>query len=193
MQAQKKYLSKGIFAAVVILVADQLSKWAVFEKYLRQDGQGMDFAAWMMSTRPAADFLAAGDVYSDVAVTPFLNVIMVWNRGISFGLFAGDGLMGRMALVLLAAAITAVMCVVLYHASRRLTAVAAALVIGGAVGNIIDRLRFGAVADFVDVHFYGYHWPAFNLADSAIVIGALLLMIDTAMLKEETNPQHTVK
>jgi lipoprotein signal peptidase len=81
-------------------------------------------------------------------------------------------------LALVAAAITAALVVWLRAAPNRLVAVALGAVIGGAVGNVIDRLRFGAVFDFLDVHAAGWHWPAFNVADAAIVAGAGLLLLD---------------
>jgi signal peptidase II len=85
---------------------------------------------------------------------------------------------GPYILSALALAIAAGMLVWLFRASRAIPAVALGLVIGGALGNVIDRLRLGAVFDFIDVHLGSYHWPAFNLADSALSIGVVLLIID---------------
>ncbi|TAN62117.1 MAG: signal peptidase II, partial [Magnetospirillum sp.] len=79
----------------------------------------------------------------------------------------------------LALVIVAAMLVWLRTASTRLAQVALGGIIGGALGNVIDRLRFGAVADFLDLHVLGYHWPAFNVADSAITVGAVILVVDS--------------
>jgi signal peptidase II len=81
-------------------------------------------------------------------------------------------------LVLVALAITGAMAWWLARAPSRLVAAALGLVIGGALGNVVDRIRFGAVFDFVDLHVAGWHWPAFNVADAAIVAGAGLLLLD---------------
>ena len=115
-----------------------------------------------------------------VAVTPFFNLVLVWNRGVSFGLFGGnDGDLQRWLLVGLAFAVAAVLAVWLARgvadAWQRWSF---RLIIAGAVGNAIDRVVHGAVVDFLDFHYAGWHWPAFNVADSAIVIGAVLLLAD---------------
>ena len=113
-----------------------------------------------------------------VEVTPFFNLVLVWNTGVSFGLLQGFGEAGRWGLVMLACAVGIGLAVWLFRESRLLPQCALCLVLAGAVGNVIDRMRFGAVVDFLDFHLMGYHWPAFNIADSAIVIGAILLMVD---------------
>ena len=84
-------------------------------------------------------------------------------------------------LTLVALAITAVMLSWLWKAENKLSAISLGLVIGGALGNVIDRIRFGAVIDFLDFHFFGFHWPAFNIADAAIFIGVALLLFETIM------------
>ena len=115
-----------------------------------------------------------------VEVTPFFNLVLVWNRGVSFGLFGGnDGELQRWLLVGLALAVAAVLLVWLARGvadgwqrwSFRLIA-------AGAIGNAADRVVHGAVVDFLDFHYAGWHWPAFNVADSAVVVGALLLVAD---------------
>ena len=125
-------------------------------------------------------------------VTSFFNLILVWNRGISFGMFSNHPEWMPIILTVVALAITAFLLHWLWKAETKLAAIALGLVIGGALGNVIDRLRFGAVVDFLDFHLHGYHWPAFNLADSFIFIGVVLLLIETIMqerkakLKDET-------
>ena len=113
-----------------------------------------------------------------IPVLPFFNLVMVWNRGVSFGMFGG-GAVPAWALILLSALIVAMLVAWLRQVDNSWAAVAIGLVIGGAVGNVIDRVIHGAVADFLDFHLGGYHWPAFNLADSAITIGVVLLLAES--------------
>ena len=120
-------------------------------------------------------WLRSGEV---VEVTPFFNLVMVWNRGVSFGLFAHEAEVMPYVLSGVAVAISVALLVWLARAERRWIAAAIGLVVGGAVGNVIDRLRFGAVADFFDVHVAGWHWPAFNVADAAIVVGVGMILLD---------------
>ncbi len=115
-----------------------------------------------------------------VEVTPFFNLVLVWNRGVSFGLLGGnDGELQRWGLVALALAVAVTLAVWL---ARGVEAAwqrwSFRLVIAGAVGNAVDRAVHGAVVDFLDFHYAGWHWPAFNVADSAIVLGAVLLIAD---------------
>ena len=116
------------------------------------------------------------DTQPVVAVTPFFNLVSAWNTGVSFSMFnnlGGDGVYILSAFSLLVEA--------------TLMQVSLGLVIGGAVGNVIDRLRLGAVFDFLDVHCGGYHWPAFNLADSFICIGAVMIVCDGVFLNRRKN------
>lgn len=113
-----------------------------------------------------------------VEVTPFFNFILVLNKGISFGLFQSRG-DGKWILLAAAAAITVALTVWLWRIERRRLALAVGAVIGGAVGNLFDRYRYGGVADFLDFHLLGYHWPAFNIADSAITIGVAFIILDS--------------
>lgn len=113
-----------------------------------------------------------------VEVTGFFNLVLVWNRGVSFGLLQGLGEIGPWLLAAFGVAVCIVLLVWLGRESRGPTRIALGLVLGGAVGNIVDRARFGAVVDFLDFHALGYHWPAFNISDSAIVVGAVLLLLD---------------
>lgn len=145
-------LRLGFVIAILIVAFDQLTKW------------------WVL-----ADLMDPPQI---VAVTSFFNLVLVWNRGVSFGLFDSDSHWGPILLSALALAISAVLVVWLRRVGGRLPAVAIGMVLGGAVGNVIDRIRFGAVVDFLDFHAFGYHWPAFNVADSAISIGVGLLLYD---------------
>lgn len=112
-----------------------------------------------------------------IEVLPFLDLVLLHNRGVTFGLLASDHPAGRWLLILLTGTITVALLVWLRRAQSRTQAAALGLIIGGALGNLMDRLRHGAVTDFLDFHVQGYHWPAFNLADSGIVLGVALLLI----------------
>lgn len=121
-----------------------------------------------------------------IPLTPFFNIVMVWNRGVSFGLFNSSAT-GQWVLIALAVVLIVVLLVWLSRAENRLVATALGLIIGGAVGNVIDRVRFGAVADFLDFYWGGWHWPAFNVADSAIAVGAALLILDSVFQRPENT------
>jgi signal peptidase II len=111
-------------------------------------------------------------------VTPFINLTLTMNHGMSFGLFNNDAALNAVVFTVLAAVIVAVLLVWLYRTRTPLLAVAIGLVIGGAVGNVIDRLVHGAVIDFLDFHLGAWHWFVFNLADAAISVGVGLMVID---------------
>ena len=112
-------------------------------------------------------------------VTPFFNIFFVLNRGAAFSFLSTASGWQRWAFTALGVAAA---CVIVYllkrHGNQKLFCTALALIMGGALGNVIDRLVHGRVIDFLDFHVSGWHWPAFNLADSGIVIGAMLLVLD---------------
>lgn len=121
-----------------------------------------------------------------VEVTAFFNLAMVWNTGISFGMFAQHDqpyILAGLSLV-----ICALLARWLLNASSKLVAGALGSVIGGALGNVIDRLYRGAVADFFDFHIGGLHWPAFNIADAAIFIGVVLLCVHSMFMERNQKP-----
>lgn len=152
MSAARFRASQGVAVALTVLALDQASKWAV---------------------------LAALEPGQAVAVLPFFNLVLVWNRGVSFGLLSGVGAAAPWLVTALALVIAGFLVWWFRNESRSLARFAIALVLGGAFGNVIDRLRFGAVVDFLDFHLAGWHWPAFNLADTAVVCGAALLVLDS--------------
>ncbi len=122
-------------------------------------------------------------------VTGFFNLVLVFNSGAAFSFLAGAGGWQKWFFVCLALAISAWLVVMIrHHATERLLPAALALVLGGALGNVIDRLRFGAVVDFLDFHLAGWHWPAFNVADSAITVGVALLLWQQLTHKEGPSP-----
>ncbi len=152
MAARASLVRLGILSAVVSLVLDQATKvWALAAMGERG---GM---AW--------------------PVTPFMDFVALWNYGISYGLFQ-QGDTGRWVLVGVKVVAVLAFSIWLTRAHRRLEALALGLLIGGAIGNAIDRVIYGAVFDFISLHAFGYRWYVFNVADIAVVIGVILLLID---------------
>src|ERR1700744_2675853 len=142
----------GVIALAVVLV-DQIVKGSVLS----------------YSARPDVD---------PTPLTPFLDLTLRWNRGISFSLFARDSASGQTALVALTLAATGLLAWWLFRSRSTLPAVGLGLIIGGALGNAIDRLAHGAVVDYLDLHAFGRHFFVFNVADAAINIGVALLVLD---------------
>ncbi|MBU8547224.1 signal peptidase II [Roseomonas frigidaquae] len=116
--------------------------------------------------------------YSEgITVLPVLNLRLGFNTGVTFGMFADSAAGAAWVLVLVTLAITGVLLRWLWRRTSRVEALALGLIIGGALGNAVDRLRIGAVVDFLDAHYAGWHWPTFNMADVAIVCGVALLIL----------------
>ena len=114
------------------------------------------------------------------AVTGFFNVVLTYNKGAAFSFLASAaGWQRGFFIVIALVAIVVIGVLLARHAGEKLFCVALALILGGAMGNVIDRIVLGHVVDFLDFHIAGWHWPAFNLADSAISVGALLLVVDS--------------
>lgn len=153
---------KWLNLSALVIVLDQLSKWLM--------------SNWL-------------DLYETVAVMPFFNLTLAHNYGAAFSFLASAGGWQRWFFVVLAVAISITLVIWLkklqHHA--RLEAAALALILGGAIGNVIDRLIYGYVVDFLDVYYGSYHWPAFNIADSAICAGAILLIFDSFRHKPESK------
>jgi signal peptidase II len=137
--------------AVLVLVLDQLSKYAVL--------QALDYG-------------------QSVRVTDFFNLVLTYNRGVAFGLLASDYWWKPYFLATVSLLIVAGLLIWLRHQPGRWPRLSVGLIVGGAVGNVIDRFGQPGVVDFLDFHVAGYHWPAFNVADSAIVVGVALLLLD---------------
>lgn len=155
---------------LVLLFLDQLTKWAVTEKIFRPElglGDPMRFMDWLQHAPARLDTVS-------IPVTSFLNLTMVWNPGISFGLFTGGG-WGLLTVASLV--IAAFFFIWMLRTEAFAETLALAMIVGGALGNVIDRVRFGAVADFLDFYRGDWHFPAFNLADSAISVGVAALVI----------------
>ena len=131
-------------------------------------------------------------LYRPKEVFSWLNLTLAHNTGAAFSFLAGGSGWQRWFLSGVAVIICAVLLAWLWqlpHRARLLPS-ALALVIGGAIGNLVDRIRFGYVVDFIDVHYAGWHWPAFNIADSAIVIGVVLLLLDS-LVPRKGQHHHT--
>lgn len=118
----------------------------------------------------------------------FFQLVMVWNRGVSFGLMSGDKALPPWVLSGVAIAVCIGLFLWLRRTDRLLTGWGIGLVMGGAIGNVIDRARWGAVFDFADFHVAQWHWPAFNIADSAIVVGVGLMLIDSLIGERSRAP-----
>lgn len=127
--------------------------------------------------------MAALTLHQRVEILPFFNLTLIHNPGAAFGLFANGGELRHWFFLVVTIGLSGVIAVWLATGTRDkpLLAGALTLVLGGALGNLIDRIRFGYVIDFLDFHAFGWHWPAFNVADAAITCGALLLITSTLL------------
>ena len=140
--------------AAFVVATDQLTKWLVMRTF---------------------------EPYEVLPVIPgFFNLTFITNTGAAFGMFAGAESVWRQVFFLVVGAAALIILFFAFHHYRRqglLYVVALGLIGGGAVGNMIDRIRFGSVVDFLDFYIQGYHWPAFNVADSAITVGVGLFLL----------------
>ena len=119
-----------------------------------------------------------------IEVLPFFNLVPVWNRGVSFGLLQNAGIYAPWILAAFAVAVGLFLPYYSRHWNR-LSRTGAQLMAGGAIGNAIDRMAYGSVVDFIDLHAAGWHWPAFNVADMGIVVGAGLILFETIVKSSE--------
>jgi signal peptidase II len=146
-----------------VVVLDQLSKWVVQQALVY--GQSIE-------------------------ILPFFNLVLVYNPGAAFSfLSSASGWQRELFVAIGVAACGIIVYLLRRHAADPWFCFALSLILGGALGNLIDRVRLGAVVDFLDVHAAGYHWPAFNLADSAITCGAALLIWDSLRRPRAHKPQ----
>lgn len=112
-------------------------------------------------------------------ITGFFNLVLTYNKGAAFSFLAGaSGWQKPFLTAIGIVASLAILYLLARHGTQKLFSVALALILGGAIGNLIDRISYGYVIDFLDFHWRGWHWPAFNVADAAIVCGAALLILD---------------
>ncbi len=153
-----RLLSTGLTVAAIAIILDQASKW------------------WVL-----LDLMNPPKI---IEVTPFFNLVLVWNRGISFGMFSDEGNAGAWILSILALVIVGFLLNWLRKAETKFVAISLGLIIGGALGNVIDRTVHTAVVDFLDFYIGTFRWPAFNAADSFITIGAVLLIADSLFSRD---------
>jgi signal peptidase II len=138
--------------ALLVAVADQFTKWLILAQFSTGERRVM---------------------------TDFFNLVLVFNKGAAFSFLAqAQGWQKPLLVGFALVAATIVSVLLVRSPGRRMLCAGLALILGGAIGNVIDRLRFGEVVDFLDFHAMGWHWPAFNVADSAITVGALLLILE---------------
>jgi signal peptidase II len=142
----------GLLVAALVALLDQASKWLMLVVVMQPP--------------------------RSIEVTSFFNLVLVYNSGISFGMFTDDSGVSRWLLIGIALAIIILLLVWLMGSDNRAVVVGSSLVIGGALSNVVDRLIHPGVVDFLDFHVGGLHWPAFNLADTAIVVGCAMLAYD---------------
>ena len=149
---QRKLTVWLLAAIALVIAADQLSKWYILD--------------------------VVGIAGRDpITVTSFFKLVMVWNYGISFGMFAMPNTIMPYVLKGIALGVILALWVICHREEQRFELYCYAVIIGGALGNVIDRVRFGAVADFFYLHVGQYGWPAFNIADAAIFCGVAGLLI----------------
>ena len=155
----------GMIAALVVLAADQASKY------------------WILHVLDLPEL-------RQVVLLPVLNLTMVWNQGVTFGLLNGLGSWSHFVLAAIALLVVAALAVWLRRAENPVAAVSIGAIAGGAVGNVIDRLRYGAVVDFIHAHIGEWSWYVFNVADAAIVCGVAALILEGQLLRRS---RHKVK
>ena len=145
-------MSRWFALAAAVILLDQVTKWAVLENFVYGERR---------------------------EITGFFNLVLVYNKGAAFSMFASaDGWQTPLLILFAIVAAGIVSYLIVRNREKRVLCIGLALILGGALGNLIDRLRFGHVVDFLDFHAMGWHWPAFNVADSGITVGALLLILD---------------
>ena len=156
-----KNLIRGSLIALAVIFFDQLSKWVIVNHVM------------------VASVI--------IPITNFFNLVLTFNRGVSFGLFASTSSEGKWILICLTSGLSCVLIWWLYTAKSNLSVFAFGMIIGGAIGNIIDRVLIGAVVDFLDFYAFGYHWPAFNIADASICFGAALLIFESLATRDKLD------
>jgi signal peptidase II len=145
-------LRNGLLIAVGILALDRFTKWLAVD-------------VWDFSRNP-------------VELGPFVDLILVWNTGVSFGMLQNNAGVIQWLLAGFAGAVSIALSIWLSRTESKVLALALGLIIGGALGNALDRILWGAVADFIDFHIADWHWWVFNVADTAVVVGFALILLD---------------
>ncbi len=153
-----------LWISVLVLLLDQATKLAALKYLVRQ---------------------------SEIAILPFLNFTLVYNSGAAFGFLSSASGWQNTFFITIAIIASLVIFLLLrrLQPQEKLMALGLALIFGGALGNLLDRLLYGYVVDFIDVYYRGWHWPAFNVADSAITIGAVMLIADALLTRGNIKPR----
>jgi len=176
----KNYIKPLIGFGLIIdfIILDQISKWFILEYVFKPELE--------LETLGVMDWLTSEFrlPFISIELTSFFNLTMVWNQGISFGLFQNGN---PWPLTIIALVISGFFSIWLARTKSWVEAISLSMVIGGALGNVIDRLHFGAVADFFDFHIMGWHYPAFNIADSCITIGIVILVVNSLFFDTSNN------
>ncbi len=152
-------MKKGIIIAFLVLIIDQITKYYV-----------------------------AFSLFKDkrfIEVTSFFNLVFVKNTGISFSLFADSRGWEKIVLLIVVSVIILWLCYWMYREKDAVTKSSLGMIIGGAIGNLLDRFTYGGVVDFLDFHIGIHHWPAFNIADSAICVGAIIMVVQGVILMKK--------
>ncbi len=168
-----KNILKFLLAAFGIVLVDQISKGYII--YMLTGKIPVFENAWQLLPYP----------YHISAVTDFFNLVFTWNPGTSFSLFRMLGQNAQIVLIILTGFVIGFLIHYFSFRSKSFEKWPLLLIIGGAIGNLIDRIRFGAVVDFLDFHAFGWHWPAFNFADICIVVGVGLYIITIFKKREK--------
>lgn len=150
----------GLCVALIAVIVDQLTKLAV-QGYFDSVGEPFSFGG-------------------------FFNLVEAWNTGVSFSMFNDKGVLGVILLSLFALGVVVFLIFWLRKETNLITQISLGLIIGGAIGNVVDRIRFGAVYDFLDFYYKDWHWPAFNMADAFICAGAFVIILQ-GMIKSDCN------
>jgi signal peptidase II len=171
----------GLIFAGSVLVLDQFTKWLVLDRLAFSPPGCLDF-----QRADALDRAGMVNNCGHIDVSPFFDLTMVWNKGVSFGLLGADGVMGRLLLVAFSVAVAIALIAGLlslgpFKVARRWQAIAFGLIIGGALGNAIDRAVYGAVADFLNFSGLMFPW-VFNIADVGINLGVAAIVLDVFIL-----------
>ena len=159
--AMSSSIRLGLIVALASILFDQASKWWILVEVM--------------------------DPPKVIPVTSLLNFVLTWNRGVSFGLFNNEGNFGAWFFSILAIIIVGILLIWLRKAETKVQSISLGFIIGGAIGNVIDRVNHLAVLDFIDFHLGGSHWPAFNAADSFITLGAAVLIVDSLFSRQKND------
>ena len=149
----------SLFVAILVFTADQLSKYYLMHFIIEKGGQ--------------------------YEISQYFNLVAAFNKGVSFSMFDGGGMWGRVILTVFALGVIIFLLHWMVTEKSKFIKIALGMIIGGAMGNVFDRILMGSVFDFLDFHAGAYHWPAFNVADSFICIGAVLIIIKTLFNKKK--------